>query len=91
MKLPISALATLLVSTLSFAQQAEKPTIKIGQVATYVIEDRANKRVSEETQTVVSVEGDVVKIRGVSEGRTPPESEGVATSELNTVVNRSGF
>lgn len=66
---------------------AEKPSIKVGQVAVYVTEERADKRTSEDTQTVVSVEGDVVRIKSVNLNRSPVERETLSTTEWNAMVS----
>lgn len=61
------------------AQQAEKPQIKVGQVSVFV--QRVDNAEREDTQTVVSVEGDVVRVR------TADDKEGLFTGEWNTVLS----
>lgn len=83
------ALTPLALCGMCFAQQADKPSIKVGQVSVYVLEERADKRTSEDTQTVTAIDGDLLKIKSVNPGRTPTERFAVMTSELNTVVSTS--
>lgn len=80
-------LCTPLLSTAQSLDAAEKPAIKVGQVAIYITEERADKRTSEDTQTTIAVEGDVVRIRSVNPGRNPVERELLTTGEWNAMVS----
>lgn len=59
-----------------------KPVVKVGDVATYVVNMKADRRAVEETVTITSVDASQIKSAHVRPGRT---SEGIATLEWGTV------
>jgi hypothetical protein len=68
---------------------ASRPVPKVGDVAVYTIDQRADKRVFEETVTVTSVDQSFIKSKHVRPNRNPPETEGVTTLDLGVVVSGS--
>lgn len=64
-----------------------RPVQKVGDVAVFAITDRADRKQSEETVTVVSVEGGQIKTRHTRPDRTPPDQEGISTTELSLALS----
>ncbi len=77
-----------LVSASVWAQAdgASKPVARVGDVAVYAIEQRGDKRSTEETVTVTSVDQTHIKSKHARAERNPPEIEGVQTVDWSTVV-----
>ncbi len=69
------------------ADGAGRPLEKVGDVAVYAIELRGDKRTTEETVTVTSVDQTHIKSKHVRPDRNPPEIEGVLTVGRATVVS----
>lgn len=84
-------LGVALVSASVWAQAdgASRPVAKVGDVAVYAVELRADKRSTEETVTVTEVDQSFVKSKHVRPDRQPPEIEGVRTLDWATVVSGS--
>jgi hypothetical protein len=78
-----------LVSASVWAQPdgSSRPVPKVGDVAVYTINQRADKRVTEETVTVTSVDQALVKSKHVRPDRNPPEIEGILTVDLALAVS----
>lgn len=85
----IAAVMSLAIPLACLAQPAiaEKPAIKLGQVAVYVVQELANKQQWEDTQTITAIEGDLVKVNSVNTTREPREREVAYTTEWNTVIS----
>lgn len=65
---------------------ADKPVIKVGQVAVYRFEMRHDRKEFEDRQTVTAIDGDLVKIRSVNpQDRT--ERDAITTTEWNQVLS----
>jgi hypothetical protein len=71
------------------ADGANRPVAKVGDVAVYSVELRADKRTTEETVTITSVDQTHIKSKHVRPDRQPPEIEGVRTLDWATVVSGS--
>lgn len=69
------------------ADGASRPVAKVGDVAVYAVDQRADKRTFDETVTVTSVDQTHIKSRHVWPNRNPPEIEGVVTLDWATVVS----
>lgn len=78
-----------LVSASAWAQVdgVSRPVAKVGDVAVYAVEQRADKRMFDETVTVTSVDQTHIKSSHVRPIRNPPEMEGVVTLDWGTVVS----
>ena len=78
-----------LVSASAWAQAdgASRPVAKVGDVAVYAVEQRADKRSFDETVTVTLVDQTHIKSSHVRPNRNPPEREGVVTLDWATVVS----
>lgn len=81
----------LVVPAIALAQGdgSTRPLPKVGDVTVYAVNNRSDNKQSEETVTVTSVEGGLIKTRHLRPDRNPPELEGVTTLELNPVVSGS--
>lgn len=79
------------VSASAWAQAdgSSKPVPKVGDVAVYMVNQRADKRVFEETVTVASVDQTQIKSKHVRPGLNPPEIEGVLTADWAVAVSGS--
>jgi hypothetical protein len=64
-----------------------KLVTKVGDTAVYAINQRADRRVTEETVTVTSVDQTHIKSRHMRPDRNPPEIEGVMTVDFATAVS----
>lgn len=64
-----------------------RPVSKVGDMAVYMINQRADKRVTEETVTVTSVEQALIKSKHVRPDLNPPEMEGILTVDLALAVS----
>jgi hypothetical protein len=71
------------------ADGAVRPVAKVGDEAVYAVDLRGDKRTTEETVTVTSVDQTHIKSKHVRPDRNPPEIEGVTTLDLATVVSGS--
>lgn len=67
-----------------------KFTPKVGDVAVFTVEQRSDNRSMEETVTVKSIDGGLVRSSHVRPKRTPPEYEGVMTEDFGQVVSGVG-
>ncbi len=78
-----------LVSASAWAQVdgASGPVAKVGDVAVYAVEQRADKRTFDETVTVTSVDQTHIKSSHVRPNRNPPDIEGVLTLDRATVIS----
>lgn len=78
-----------LVSASVWAQAdgASRPVAKVGDVAVYTVNQRTDKRMTEETVTVTSVDQTHIKSKHVRPDRNPPEIEGVLTADWATAVS----
>lgn len=81
------ALASLSFGAWAQADGAVRPVAKVGDVAVYTVDLRADKRTTEETVTVTSVDQTHIKSKHVRPDRNPPETEGVATLDWAMVVS----
>ena len=85
-------LCTALVSSVVSAQQPDgqgKPVVKVGEVAVFAVNAKADKRMTEETTTITAVDDAQIKSKTVRPDRTPAEMEGVATREWHQVQSGS--
>lgn len=80
-------LALVSASVWAQADGAGRPAAKVGDVAVYAVEQRADKRTFDETVTVTSVDQTHIKSSHVRPNRNPPEIEGVVTLDLGMVVS----
>jgi hypothetical protein len=62
-----------------------KPVFKVGDVAVYTVNNRADKRIDEETVTVTAVESELIRFSHVRPGREPAEIEGQFTPDMRQV------
>lgn len=69
------------------ADGASRPVAKVGDVAVYAVEQRTDKRMFDETVTVMSVDQVHIKSIHLRPNRNPPEIEGVVTLDWATVVS----
>jgi hypothetical protein len=69
------------------ADGSSRPVPKVGDMAVYTINQRADKRVTEETVTITSVDQAIIKSKHVRPDRNPPEIEGVLTADWALVVS----
>lgn len=69
------------------ADGSTRPVFKVGDVAVYTVNQRADKRTTEETVTVTAVDQSLVKSKHVQPDRNPLEIEGVMTADLAVVVS----
>lgn len=69
------------------ADGASKPVAKVGDVSVYAVDQRGDKRTTEETVTVTSVDQTHIKSKHVRPDRNPPEIEGVLTADWATTVS----
>jgi hypothetical protein len=69
------------------ADGSVRPVFKVGDVAVYSINQRADKRTTEETVTVTAVDQSLIKSKHVRPDRNPPDLEGVMTADLDVVVS----
>jgi hypothetical protein len=69
------------------ADGSTRPVAKVGDVAVYAVEQRADKRTFDETITVTSVDATHIKSRHVRPNRSPAEVEAVVTLDWGTVVS----
>jgi hypothetical protein len=83
--LAIWALACWPLLTAAQTEGSAKAVHKVGDVAVYSVELRADNRSTEETVTVVAIEGDLIRSRHVRPGR--PEQEGVITDQFGLAVS----
>ncbi len=83
------AFAVMLVgSCCAFSQVASRP-IKVGDVHVYAVEHKAERAVFDETVTVVSTDGGVIKTRHVRSDKVGAASDGMYTSEW--AIGKSGM
>ena len=66
-----------------------KPTFKVGEVAVYTVNDRADNKVFEETTTVTAVTADAIRFNQVRPNREPAGLEAVFTPDLRLVQSGS--
>ncbi|MBS3911966.1 MAG: hypothetical protein KGZ70_09100 [Hydrogenophaga sp.] len=66
-----------------------KPVVKVGEVATYAVNLRADNRLAEETVTITSVDDKLIKYITARSDRTPADMEGVSTAEWSTIQSGS--
>ena len=62
-----------------------KPTFKVGEVAVYTVNDRADNKVFEETTTVTAVTADAIRFNHVRSDGEPAGLVGVFTPDLRLV------
>jgi hypothetical protein len=92
MKKQFWVLCTALVTSLVSGQQPDpqgRPVVKVGEVAVYAVNAKADKRTTEETTTITAVDDAQIKSRTVRPDRTPAEMDGVATMEWHQVQSGS--
>ena len=87
MKKPVVAVLTTIVALLTQAQTADKPVVRVGDTAVYAVDNLGDRVKSEDTITTVQIDGDVVRAKYLRPDRTPPETEFIYTSEINTVLS----
>lgn len=75
------------VVVLAQADGNARPSVKVGDVSVYMVNNRSDNKQSEETVTVTSVEGGQIKTKHVRPDRNPPEFEGVTNLDLNPLVS----
>lgn len=63
---------------------------KVGDVSVLTVEQRSANRTVEETVTVKSIEGGLIRSAHVRPGRNPPEYEGVITEDFAVAVSGAG-
>lgn len=71
------------------ADGSKRPTFKVGEVAVYTVNNRADNKVFEETVTVTAVESDLIRFKHVRPGREPAELEGQFTPDMHQVQSGS--
>jgi hypothetical protein len=71
------------------ADGSKRPTFKVGEVAVYTVNNRADNKVLEETVTVTAVESDLIRFKHVRPGREPAELEGQFTLDMHQVQSGS--
>lgn len=79
--------ASVSVGAWAQADGASRPVAKVGDVAVYAVDQRADKRTFDETVTVTSVDQAHIKSNHVRPNRNPPEIEGVMTADWATAVS----
>ncbi|MBL0919465.1 MAG: hypothetical protein IBJ14_12245 [Hydrogenophaga sp.] len=67
------------------AEGSAKAVHKVGDVAVYSVELRADNRTTEETVTVTAIDGDLIRTRHARPDR--PEQEGVLTEQFGLAVS----
>lgn len=67
------------------ADGSTRPVFKVGEVAVYTVNNRADNQVFEETVTVTAVESEVIRFNHVRPGRVPVEIEGQFTPDMRQV------
>lgn len=75
------------ISAWAQSDGSSRPVPKVGDVAIYTINQRADKRMTEETVTVTSVDQNHIKSKHVRTDRSPPEIEGVLTTDWAVAVS----
>jgi hypothetical protein len=77
------------VAVLAQADASSRPMPKVGDVTVYSVNNRLENRQSEDTVTVTSVEGGLIKTKHLRPDRNPPELEGVTNLDWNPLVSGS--
>lgn len=62
-----------------------KPVFKVGDVAVYTVNNRADNQTVDETVTVTAVESELIRFSHVRPGREPAEIEGQFTPDMRQV------
>lgn len=81
--------ASMATSVWAQTDVATKPVVKVGDVAVFSVNMKADRRTSEETVTITAVDEAQIRSTSVRPDRTPAEMEGVATREWHQVQSGS--
>lgn len=81
----LALLVTCGVSAWAQPDGSTRPVFKVGEVAVYTMNNRADNRTVEETVTVTAVESELIRFSHVRPGREPAELEGLFTPDMRQV------